>query len=106
MIVDFLQLVKFCHYLLYMLSFFGLLVPCYVFYMTDAIKESERGAMTVTKRSEAQEYEPPSVIFCPTPGFKSSTVKKYNLSIPPPDIFKIKCNRKQVLDHVKLILKG
>ena len=90
MMQDKLQLVNFFHYRLYILSFFVLIVLCYVLYMTDAIKESERGAMTVTKRSEPREYEPPSVMFCPFPGFKPSIVKKYNLSIPPQDIFMIK----------------
>ena len=86
--ISFLKWAKFCHYFLYFLSFFGLLVPCYVLYMSDAFKESERGAMTVTKRSEAHEYESPSIIVCPVPGFKSSIVKKYNLSIPLRDMFK------------------
>ena len=88
MILDLLQLVKFCHYSMYFLSFFGLLFPCYVFYMYDAIQESENGAMTVTKRSEPREYEPPSFIFCPMPSFRPSVSEKYNLSIAPIDIFR------------------
>ena len=53
----------------------------------DAVKESERGAMTVTKRSVPLEIEPPSVMFCPISGFKPSTSRKYNLSFAPEDIF-------------------
>ena len=55
--------------------------------MIDAIKESERGAMTVTKRSESLQYEPPSIIICPKPGLKPSISKQYNLNIPAGDIF-------------------
>ena len=55
--------------------------------MIDAIQEFERKAITLTKRSEPHEYEPPSVMVCPIPGYKPSISKKYNISIPPGDIF-------------------
>ena len=87
MTMSYMEVAKFCHYLLYFLSFIGLLVPCYVLYMKDAIKESKNGAITITKRSEAIQYEPPTIIFCPKPDFKHSISKKYNLSIPIRDIF-------------------
>ena len=50
-----MELAKFCHYLLYFLSFCGLLIPCYLLFMIEAINESQNGATTVTKRSKALE---------------------------------------------------
>ena len=80
------DLVKLCHYLLHFLSFIGLLLLCYVLYMSEAIKESEREAMTVTKRSKPIEIEPPTITVCPNTGFKPSISKLYNLSTSFRDI--------------------
>ena len=85
--VNSMDIAKFCHYLLYFLSFFGLLVPCYVYFMNDAINESKNRATTVTKRLKALEIELPSLILCPKPSFKQSVFNQYNLSIPVRDIF-------------------
>ena len=101
--VNSMELAKFCHYLLYFLSFLGLLIPCYVFFMNDAINESKEGATTVTKRSEALEIELPSLIFCPKPSFKQSVSNQYNLSIPVRDIF---FNSLWLLDNENLGMKS
>ena len=85
--VNSMDIAKFCHYLLHFLSFFGLLVPCYVYFMNDAINESKNRATTVTKRLKALEIELPSLIFCPKSPFKQSVAKQYNLKVPVRDIF-------------------
>ena len=82
-----LELAKICHYALYFISFIGLLVPCYFLYMNDAIKKSEEGATSVTKRSKCFPFEVPTIIICAEPGFKPSVSKKYNLDEPPRFIF-------------------
>ena len=83
----FLELTKFCHYALYLTSFIGLLVPCYLFYMQEAIKDSMQQATTVTKRSEQHKFEAPVIIICPEPNFKPSISKQLNVSVPVRDIF-------------------
>ena len=55
--------------------------------MIDAIKESKRGAITVTKRTTKLQYEPPSIVICPHPSFKLSISKKYNVKNLVRDIF-------------------
>ena len=85
--VNSMELAKYCHYLLHFLSFLGLLIPCYIFFMNDAINKSKNKATTVTKRSIPLETELPSLILCPKPSFKQSVSNQYNLSIPVRDIY-------------------
>ena len=82
-----LELAKFCHHALHMVSFVSLLVPCYLFYMQKAIKDSQQKATTVTKRSEHLAFDSPVIIICPQPNFKPSISSKFSLSIPDRDLF-------------------
>ena len=77
-----LSLAKLCQYVLYCITFIGLLVSCYFLYMEEAIEKSSKKATTVTKRSGHHPYEAPSIIVCATPPFKASVSRKYNLSQP------------------------
>ena len=57
-----LKWAKFCHYILYGITFISLLFSCYFLYINEAIEKSKIGAMTVTKRSENLPYESPTII--------------------------------------------
>ena len=85
---NYLKFLKFCHYALYCITFICLLVSCYFLYMHEAILKSRTGAMTIIKRSEERQFEAPSLIICPEPGFKPSVTEKYNLTNAPRYVFR------------------
>ena len=85
--MKFLEWARFCHQFLRLIAFSSLLVLCYVFYMQEAIKDSEQKATTVTKRSENHEYEAPVITICPEPSFKPSISRQFNINVPVRDIF-------------------
>ena len=70
-----------------MITFVVLLVICYIYYIKDAIEESQTQAKTLTKRSMTLKFEPPAIIICPKPAFKPSISRLFNLSTPVRDIF-------------------
>ena len=70
-----------------MITFIVLLVICYIFYIKDAIEESQTQAKTLTKRSMTLKFEPPAIIICPKPAFKPSISRLFNLSTPVRSIF-------------------
>ena len=80
MILKRLSFVEFCQHALYLITFIGLIVSCYLFFMHDAIEKSKKEATTVTKRSANCPFEAPSITICITPPFKPSISGKYNLS--------------------------
>ena len=86
-IFNYLKLANFCHYFLCIITFIVLLVICYIFYIKDAIEESQLQAKTLTKRSMTLKFEPPAIIICPKPAFKPSISRLFNLSSPVRSIF-------------------
>ena len=71
-IINGLKLAKYCHYFLYLITFVVLFVVCHIFYIKDAIEESQMQAKSITKRSMDLEFEPPAITICPKPAFKPS----------------------------------
>ena len=70
--------------------------------MHEAILKSRTRAMTIIKRSEERQFEAPSLIICPEPGFKPSIPKKYNLSVPTRYVF-TRVNESIIVQNKKTI---
>ena len=86
-IINGLKLAKYCHYFLYLITFVVLFVVCHIFYIKDAIEESQMEAKSITKRSMDLEFEPPAITICPKPAFKPSISRLFNLSTPVRSLF-------------------
>ena len=87
MTINSLKLAKFCHYSIHLITFIGLFVLCHIFYINDAIEESQSESKILTKRSMNLEFEPPALTICPKPAFKPSISTLFNLSMPMRSIF-------------------
>ena len=59
----------------------------HIFYINDAIEESQSESKILTKRSMNLEFEPPALTICPKPAFKPSISTLFNLSMPLRSIF-------------------
>ena len=81
------KLPKYCRNATHLIAFIGLLIPCYFLYMEDAIQKSKDRATTVTRQSQQEEYEVPTITICADPIVKKSVTKKYPLHQPPRFVF-------------------
>ena len=79
MVCTSLNLAKFCHYTMYVITFSTLTVSCYILYLEQAIEEAKREATILTKRSESLEVETPSITICPKPAFKEFANTEYDV---------------------------
>ena len=80
MTLNCLRILKFCHYVIYYITFIGLFVLCYFLYIKEAVEKSSGRATTVIKLSENIPYEAPSILICPEPSYKRFIIEKYNLT--------------------------
>ena len=94
---------KLCQYVLYCVTFLSLLIPCYFIYMKEAIQKAQSGATTVIQRSVNMQYEAPTIIICPEPGYKKSIFEKYNLSVPARRIFRYDGYGQENLDNLTVL---